>query len=154
MTSSEIERTGTDFVRELVQRDIDEGTFGGRVQTRFPPEPNGYLHIGHAKAITLDYELAREFGGTCNLRFDDTNPDTEDTSYVDGIIGECGGSMSCATCHVVVDPGWSDRAGGASPFEEDMLDITEAGRQPTSRLSCQIRMSAALDGIVVSVPQG
>jgi glutaminyl-tRNA synthetase len=88
MTSSEIERTGTDFVRELVQRDIDEGTFGGRVQTRFPPEPNGYLHIGHAKAITLDYELAREFGGTCNLRFDDTNPDTEDTSYVDGIIGD------------------------------------------------------------------
>ena len=73
---------------------------------------------------------------------------------VPGIIGECGGSMSCATCHVVVDPGWSDRAGGPSPFEEDMLDITEAGRQPTSRLSCQIRMSAALDGIVVSVPQG
>ena len=88
MTSSEIERTGTDFVRELVQRDIDEGTFGGRVQTRFPPEPNGYLHIGHAKAITLDYELAREFGGMCNLRFDDTNPDTEDTSYVDGIIDD------------------------------------------------------------------
>ena len=88
MTSSEIDRTGTDFVRELVQRDIDEGTFGGRVQTRFPPEPNGYLHVGHAKAITLDYELAREFGGTCNLRFDDTNPDTEDTSYVDGIIAD------------------------------------------------------------------
>jgi glutaminyl-tRNA synthetase len=88
MASSEIERTGTDFVRELVQRDIDEGTFGGRVQTRFPPEPNGYLHIGHAKAITLDYELAREFGGTCNLRFDDTNPDTEETSYVEGIVAD------------------------------------------------------------------
>lgn len=73
---------------------------------------------------------------------------------VPGIIGECGGSMSCATCHVVVDPAWSDRAGGPSPFEEDMLDITEAGRQPSSRLSCQIRMTAALDGIVVSVPQG
>jgi glutaminyl-tRNA synthetase len=80
------DNTSTDFVRELVQRDIDEGTFGGRVQTRFPPEPNGYLHIGHAKAITLDFELAREFGGTCNLRFDDTNPDTEETSFVDGII--------------------------------------------------------------------
>ncbi len=77
-----------DFVRELVAADIEQGTFGGRVQTRFPPEPNGYLHIGHAKAITLDFELAREFGGTCNLRFDDTNPDTEETSYVEGIIAD------------------------------------------------------------------
>ncbi|MEL0074804.1 MAG: glutamine--tRNA ligase/YqeY domain fusion protein [Ilumatobacter sp.] len=80
------ERENDDFVRELVRRDNDEGTFGGRVQTRFPPEPNGYLHIGHAKAITLDFELAREFGGVCNLRFDDTNPDTEDTASVDGIL--------------------------------------------------------------------
>jgi glutaminyl-tRNA synthetase len=80
--------TTTDFVRELVQRDLDEGTFGGRVQTRFPPEPNGYLHIGHAKAITLDFELAREFGGVCKLRFDDTNPDTEEISFVEGIIAD------------------------------------------------------------------
>ncbi|MBL9051266.1 MAG: 2Fe-2S iron-sulfur cluster binding domain-containing protein [Tabrizicola sp.] len=72
---------------------------------------------------------------------------------VPGIIGECGGSMSCATCHVVVDPAWAERAGDPSAFEEDMLDITEAGRQPTSRLSCQIRMRAELDGIVVAVPQ-
>jgi glutaminyl-tRNA synthetase len=78
----------SDFVRERVQRDIAEGRFGGRVQTRFPPEPNGYLHIGHAKAIHLDFELAREFGGTCKLRFDDTNPDTEDTSFVEGIIAD------------------------------------------------------------------
>ena len=73
---------------------------------------------------------------------------------VPGIIGECGGSLSCATCHVVVDPDWADRAGPPGAFEEDMLDITEAGREPTSRLSCQIRMGAALDGIVVRVPQG
>ena len=79
--------TGTrdDFVRDLVRADLSNGTYD-RVQTRFPPEPNGYLHIGHAKAITLDFELAAEFGGTCNLRFDDTNPDTEETAYVDGII--------------------------------------------------------------------
>lgn len=71
---------------------------------------------------------------------------------VPGIIGECGGSMSCATCHVVVDPAWAGRAGAPGPFETDMLDVTEAERQPTSRLSCQIRMSAALDGIVLHVP--
>jgi len=74
------------FVRDLVEADNQQGTFAGRVQTRFPPEPNGYLHIGHAKAITLDFGIAAEFGGRCNLRFDDTNPDTEETSYVDGII--------------------------------------------------------------------
>jgi 2Fe-2S ferredoxin len=71
---------------------------------------------------------------------------------VPGIIGECGGSMSCATCHVVVDPAWAERAGEPGPFEADMLDITEAERQPTSRLSCQIRMTAALDGIMLRVP--
>jgi glutaminyl-tRNA synthetase len=78
----------SNFVRELVVADNERGTFGGRVQTRFPPEPNGYLHIGHAKAITVDFGIAAEFGGVCNLRFDDTNPDTEDASYVDGIIDD------------------------------------------------------------------
>ncbi len=76
----------SDFVRDLVRADIERERFGGRVQTRFPPEPNGYLHIGHAKAICLDFAVAEEFGGVCNLRFDDTNPMTEDESYVDGII--------------------------------------------------------------------
>ena len=75
-----------DFVRELVRDDAAKERFGGRVQTRFPPEPNGYLHIGHAKAITLDFELAKEFDGVCNLRFDDTNPNTEDTAFVEGIL--------------------------------------------------------------------
>ncbi len=78
----------SNFVRDLVRSDIEQGTFGGRVQTRFPPEPNGFLHIGHAKAITVDFGIAREFAGVCNLRFDDTNPDTEDTSYVDGIVAD------------------------------------------------------------------
>lgn len=71
---------------------------------------------------------------------------------IPGIVGECGGSMSCATCHVVVDAAWADRAGSATSFEDDMLDITEAERQPASRLSCQIRMQPDLDGIVVHVP--
>lgn len=72
---------------------------------------------------------------------------------VTGIIGECGGSLSCATCHVVVDPAWAERAGAAAGFEEDMLDVAEAPREPSSRLSCQIKMRADLDGIVVRVPQ-
>ena len=73
------------FVRELIAADRAAGLHGGRVATRFPPEPNGYLHIGHAKAICVDFGLAREFGGTCNLRFDDTNPATEDVEYVEAI---------------------------------------------------------------------
>jgi glutaminyl-tRNA synthetase len=73
------------FVREQMAADQAGGRHGGRVATRFPPEPNGYLHIGHAKAICVDFGLAREFGGTCNLRFDDTNPTTEDVEYVEAI---------------------------------------------------------------------
>ena len=73
------------FVRDLIAQDKVAQLHGGRVATRFPPEPNGYLHIGHAKAICIDFGLAREFGGTCNLRFDDTNPTTEDVEYVEAI---------------------------------------------------------------------
>jgi len=75
-----------DFIADAVRDDMAAGTFGGRVQTRWPPEPNGYLHIGHAKAIITDFTIAEQFGGVCNLRFDDTNPDTEDTEYVESII--------------------------------------------------------------------
>jgi glutaminyl-tRNA synthetase len=73
------------FVRELIAEHVQQGEHGGRVHTRFPPEPNGYLHIGHAKAICLDFGMAAEFGGKCNLRFDDTNPEVEDVEYVDAI---------------------------------------------------------------------
>jgi glutaminyl-tRNA synthetase len=88
MAQTDDRPAAANFVRDLVRADIERGTFGGRVQTRFPPEPNGYLHIGHAKAITINFELAKEFGGVCNLRFDDTNPDTEDTTFVEGIIAD------------------------------------------------------------------
>ena len=74
-----------DFIRTIVSEDVRTGKNGGRVQTRFPPEPNGYLHIGHAKAICVDFGVAAEFGGHCNLRFDDTNPAKEDVEYVDSI---------------------------------------------------------------------
>lgn len=76
---------GLNFVEESVLKDLREGKNGGRLNTRFPPEPNGYLHIGHAKAICMDFGIAEKFGGTCNLRFDDTNPVKEDVEYVDSI---------------------------------------------------------------------
>jgi len=75
----------SNFIRDIIAEDIKTGRYNGRVQTRFPPEPNGYLHIGHAKAICLDFGLADEFGGHTNLRFDDTNPEREDAEYVDSI---------------------------------------------------------------------
>lgn len=72
----------SDFIRELIRSDNAAGTYGQRVQTRFPPEPNGYMHIGHAKSVCLNFGVAQEFGGTCNLRFDDTNPETENEEFV------------------------------------------------------------------------
>ncbi len=79
------EKKSLSFVEQLVEEDLKEGKNGGRVQTRFPPEPNGYLHIGHAKAIALDFGIAKKYGGVCNLRMDDTNPQKEDTEYVEAI---------------------------------------------------------------------
>ncbi len=74
-----------DFIREIIAEDLRTGKHGGLVHTRFPPEPNGYLHIGHAKSICLNFGVALEFGGVCNLRFDDTNPEKEDPEYVESI---------------------------------------------------------------------
>ena len=79
------EKRAANFIEEFIDEDLKAGRFD-RVHTRFPPEPNGYLHIGHAKALCIDFGIAKKYGGECNLRFDDTNPTKEDTEYVDGIM--------------------------------------------------------------------
>ncbi len=106
------DETPLDFLRAIVAADVAAGRYDGRVHTRFPPEPNGYLHIGHAKAICLDFGIAEEFGGRCNLRFDDTNPSAEEQEFVDSII------------HDVRWLGfdWDDRLYFASDYFERMFD--------------------------------
>ena len=85
LNNENTEKRSVSFIEQMVIDDLAEGKNGGRIQTRFPPEPNGYLHIGHAKAIALDFGLAKKYGGECNLRFDDTNPQKEDTEFIENI---------------------------------------------------------------------
>src|ERR671919_629025 len=103
-TSGEATRP-LNFIEQIVEEDNRTGKFHGRIQTRFPPEPNGYLHIGHAKSICLNFGLAREFGGKCNVRMDDTNPTKEETEYVDSIMFDVKWLIN----------GWADEHLGQAP---------------------------------------
>jgi glutaminyl-tRNA synthetase len=107
--------TRLDFIREIVVADEQSGKHGGRVATRFPPEPNGYLHIGHAKSICLNFGIADDFNGTCNLRFDDTNPVTEDVEYVDSIQADVRW----------LGFSWDDRLYYASDYFERLYECAE-----------------------------
>ncbi|HET6568905.1 MAG TPA: glutamate--tRNA ligase family protein, partial [Rhodothermales bacterium] len=103
------------FIREIVEDDLRRGTTGGRVVTRFPPEPNGYLHIGHAKAIVLNFGIAQDYDGHCNLRMDDTNPTTEDPEYVQAIMD--------GVRWLGYD--WDDRFYHASDYFEQLYEFAE-----------------------------
>ena len=85
IAEEEVTEKASNFIHDFIDEDLQQGVYD-KVQTRFPPEPNGYLHIGHAKAICIDFGTAEKYGGTCNLRLDDTNPTKEDVEYVDAIM--------------------------------------------------------------------
>ncbi|MFH1487671.1 MAG: glutamate--tRNA ligase family protein, partial [Pseudomonadota bacterium] len=106
---------GLDFIRSIVAEDLKTDKWGGRVHTRFPPEPNGYLHIGHAKSICLNFGIAEESGGLCNLRFDDTNPVKEDVEYVESIKED--------VRWLGFD--WDDREFYASDYFEQLVEYAE-----------------------------
>ncbi|MDH3194533.1 MAG: glutamate--tRNA ligase family protein, partial [Acidimicrobiia bacterium] len=109
---SEIPTPRPDFIRTIIADDFKTGKFDGRVHTRFPPEPNGYLHIGHAKSICLNFGIAAQNNGLCNLRFDDTNPATEETEYVESIQSD--------VRWLGFD--WEDRLYHASDYFEQLYD--------------------------------
>lgn len=108
-----VNESGLNFVEQIIKEDLEAGKNGGRLNTRFPPEPNGYLHIGHAKAIIMDFGAAQKFGGTCNLRFDDTNPQKEDTEYVNAIMEDI---------HWL-GYDWEDRLYYASDYFQQLFDL-------------------------------
>ena len=127
----EIPAAASNFVRTIVAEDMNTGKFGGRLMTRFPPEPNGYLHIGHAKSICLNFGLAREFGGLCNFRFDDTNPSKEEVEYVESIEAD--------VRWLGFD--WGDRLHYASDYFEKLFDyalqLIRAGKAYVCDLSAE-----------------
>src|SRR3954469_2011941 len=127
--ATEPSAASSNFIRDIVEADRAAGKYGGRVVTRFPPEPNGYLHIGHAKSICLNFGLANEFQGACHLRFDDTNPTTEDPEYV--------ASIQRDVRWLGFD--WGDKLFFASDYYERLYDfgvqLIKAGRAYVCSLS-------------------
>jgi glutaminyl-tRNA synthetase len=125
------EERAKDFIREIIDEDIRTGKYGGRVHTRFPPEPNGYLHIGHAKSICLNFGIAEEYGGKCNLRFDDTNPLSEGEEYVDSIMEDIRW----------LGFDWEDRLFFASDYFDKMYEyavqLVKAGKAYVDDLSAE-----------------
>jgi glutaminyl-tRNA synthetase len=130
MTTSDMTNP-SHFIREIIAEDVQRGKYGGRVHTRFPPEPNGYLHIGHAKSICLNFGIAAEFGGLCNLRFDDTNPTKEDVEYVESIQAD--------VRWLGFD--WDDRLFYASDYFEQLyqyaVQLINAGKAYVDSLSAE-----------------
>ncbi|MCD6344224.1 MAG: glutamine--tRNA ligase/YqeY domain fusion protein [Anaerolineae bacterium] len=127
----ETEAVTTDFIRTIIDEDLRTGKFGGRVHTRFPPEPNGYLHIGHAKSICLNFGIAEDYGGKYNLRFDDTNPTKEEEEYIQSIIKDV----------YWLGFDWEDRLFFASDYFEQMYEYAEqliqAGKAYVDDLSAE-----------------
>ena len=123
--------TSTNFIKQIIEADREAGKHDGRVHTRFPPEPNGYLHIGHAKSICLNFGLAKEFNGMCNLRFDDTDPSKESIEYVDSIKAD--------VRWMGFD--WEDREYYASDYFEQLFEyavqLIKAGKAYVDSLSAE-----------------
>lgn len=145
-------KTPRDFIRQIVAADVAAGKNGGRVHTRFPPEPNGYLHIGHAKSICLNFGIAEEFGGRCNLRFDDTNPEKEDIEYINSIKEDVRW----------LGYDWEDREYYASDYFEQLYEWAEylikQGKAYVDDLSpeeiSEYRGKAIRDGDKIITPPG
>ncbi|MEY2726004.1 MAG: Glutamine--tRNA ligase [Planctomycetota bacterium] len=133
-----------DFVRQIVEDDLKTGKWDGRVQTRFPPEPNGYLHIGHAKSICLNFGIAAEYGGQCNLRFDDTNPEKEDTEYVESIMDD--------VRWLGFD--WQDRLYYASDYFEQLYQWAEQLIQEGRAYVCSLPLEEIRSGRGTPVEPG
>jgi glutaminyl-tRNA synthetase len=136
------ETTPSNFVREIIDEDMRTGRFGGRVHTRFPPEPNGYLHIGHAKAIILDFGIAEDYGGHYNLRFDDTNPIKEEVEYIEAIQED--------VRWLGFD--WGDRLYYASDYFEQLYEYAEALIKKGKAYVCDLSPDGARPGQPLSEP--